>query len=298
MRNMENYKASAAVILAGILWGITSIFIKVLSAAGLDALQIAAVRLVIAAIVFTCVLAIWKPQALKIKLRDIWLFIGTGIISVLLFNFFYFYTLIHSQASIAVILLYTSPIFVVLISALFFRERITLRKLTALGLTFAGCVLVAGFIGGAYTVTPLILLTGLASGLFYALYTIFGRLALRKYDTLTVTAYTFIIGALGSLPIMRVGDIVTAAADSPSLILWCVGVGIVCTVLPYLFYTWGLQRMESGKAAILVAVEPLVGAVIGMTLYHESHDPVKLAGIALILSAVVLLNLNGRKVKD
>ena len=60
--------------------------------------------------------------------------------------------------------------------------------------------------------------------------------------------------------------------------------------LPYLLYTWGLQRMDSGRAAILVAVEPLVGAVLGMTAYGEPHGPMKLLGIALILAAVLVLN--------
>ena len=80
-------------------------------------------------------------------------------------------------------------------------------------------------------------------------------------------------------------------SQTPSLIWWCLGIGIVSVVLPYYFYTWGLQRMDSGKAAVLVAVEPLVGAVIGMTLFHESHDFLKLLGIFCILCAIVLLNL-------
>ena len=63
------------------------------------------------------------------------------------------------------------------------------------------------------------------------------------------------------------------------------------TVLPYFLYTWGLERIESGKAAILVAVEPLVGALVGMLVFHESRNAVKLVGIALILTAIVLLNL-------
>ena len=48
-------------------------------------------------------------------------------------------------------------------------------------------------------------------------------------------------------------------------------------------------------AAILVAVEPLGGAVIGMTVFHESHDLLKLIGIALILGAIILLNLKCRQ---
>ena len=79
-------------------------------------------------------------------------------------------------------------------------------------------------------------------------------------------------------------------AASPKLLLPLLGIGVVSTVLPYVLYTWGLQRMDSGRAAILVAVEPLVGAVLGMVCYGEPHDLPKLAGIALILAAILLLN--------
>lgn len=283
-------KATASVLLAGTLWGAISIFIRQLSAAGLNALELSTVRLIVAAVCFPLFLAVTDREKLRVKLRDLWLFVGTGIVSVVLFNCCYFSTIINSQASVAVVLLYTSPAFVMLLSALLFQERITRRKLAALAMTFGGCVLVAGFLGGGYTISPSVLATGLASGLFYALYTIFGRMALEKYDTMTVTAYTFLFGAVGSSFVGHPLPILRTIGEHLELIPWCLGIGVFCTVLPYFFYTWGLQRMESGRAAILVAVEPLVGAVIGMTLFHESHSPAKLAGIALILGAILILN--------
>lgn len=219
------------------------------------------------------------------------MFIGTGIVSVVLFNTCYFYTIINSQASVAVVLLYTSPVFIMIMSAILFKEKITSKKLIALVLTFMGCVFVAGILGGGYKITPLILMTGLGSGLFYALYTIFGRFALKKYDTFTVTAYTFIFGMLGSIPTGKLSRTAEIIRINPKIVLFCIGIGLISTVLPYVLYTWGLERMESGKAAILVAVEPLVGAVIGMTIFHESHNVLKLIGIGMILCAIILLNI-------
>ncbi len=291
---MRNQKPVAAVIAAGVLWGVISIFINRLSAAGLDSLQISLVRMAVSALAFTVTAAVTDVKKLKIRLRDIWMFIGTGIVSVVLFNVCYFYTIVHSEASVAVVLLYTSPIFILLISAFLFHERITPKKVAALAMTFGGCVLVAGVLGGGVSLTPFVFMTGLGSGLFYALYTIFGRFALARYDTVTVTAYTFIFGFLGSLPLGKAGRVAAILRQDPELIIWCLGLGIICAVLPYFLYTWGLQRMESGKAAILVAVEPLVGAVVGMTVYHESHSPLKLCGIVLILGAIILLNLNDK----
>ena len=288
---MKQRMPALAVLGAGITWGVISLFVRRLSAAGLAPLQISLLCMVTAALVFVPFAALRDPKKLRIRLRDIWRFIGTGIVSVVLFNTLYFYATVHSQASVAVVLLYTSPAFVLLLSALIFRERITGRKLLCLGLTVVGCALVGGIFGGVEgRLTARVLLAGLGSGFFYALYTVFARFALRKYDSLTVTAWTFLMGALGSLPLGSPGATVRALAGEPVLLLFCLGIGVVSTALPYLLYTWGLQRMDSGRAAILVAVEPLVGAVLGMTAYGEPHGFPKLLGIALILGAVLILN--------
>lgn len=284
-------RSAISVIAAGVLWRIIGIFIRAMSGYGLGSIQIAAVRAVIAAVCFVTAIAIKGRSGFCVKLKDLWMFAGMGIISVVLFNCLYFYTMIHSQASVAVVLLYTSPVFIMLLSAVLFGEKITRTKVISLVMTFAGCVLVAGIVGSGYSITPRILMTGLGSGLFYAMYTLFGRAALKKYDTSTVTAYTFIFAAAGILPIAHMGEILSCAAEHPMLILWCIGIGIACTVLPYFLYTWGLKGLEPGKAGILAAVEPLVGALIGITVFHESHDPLKLTGIALITGAIIVLGI-------
>ena len=287
---MKQFKPALSVIAAGILWGVISIFVKTLSKAGIDALQISAVRMILAAICFSLFVLIKDRSKFRIRFRDIWMFIGTGIISIVLFNTCYFYTMIHSQASIAVVLLYTSPVFVMILSAIIFKEKITVIKIIALILTICGCVLVAGLTNGVSISFPVFMI-GIASGLFYALYSIFGEIALRKYDTMTVTVWTFIFGLIGSLPLGKVPQTIRIIKSDPKLILFAFGIAILSTVLPYFFYTWGLKRMETSKAAILVAVEPLVGCILGMTIYQEPHNFVKILGIILILTSIVLLNI-------
>ena len=291
----DSIKAVLSVLLAGVLWGVINIFIKTLSAHGLDALQISAVRMTVAVIVFPLAVLVTDRSKFRIRLKDIWIFICSGIVSIVLFNTCYFYTMIKSQASVAVVLLYTSPIFVMLLSAIFFKEKITFQKIIALILTFVGCVFVAGVIGGTYVIPPFVILTGIASGLFYALYSIFGNIGLRKYDTVTVTLWSFIFAFIAAVPLGKPAQTITVFKDEPILILWGVGIGVISTALPYFFYTWGLQRMETSKAAILVAVEPLVGCVIGMTIFGEAHNALKIIGILLILASIVLLNVRLRK---
>ena len=285
---MTRGKATACVLAAGALWGCISLFVRQLDAAGLSVMDIACVRMLVGALGMLAVVLVVDRNLLRIRLRDIWMFIGTGVISVTLFNVCYFTCMTISEASIAVVLLYTSPIFVMLMSALFFKERVTGRKVAAIALTFLGCVLVSGLLGGAMRLTPFALLVGIASGFFYATYSIFGRVALSRYEPLTITFYTFLMGAIAGLVLCDVGAVASVTRADPVLIAWYIGLGVVCTILPYLLYTQGLKHLEPGRAAVLATVEPLVGSVLGIFAYGESAGPQKLLGIVLILTAVAL----------
>lgn len=283
-------KSVLYVLAAGVLWGIISLFIRQLSAAGLSEQQIVAIRLILSTLMFFPYLALRDRRLLRIRLRDLPVFLGTGIVSVCLFFYLYFYTTVRSQASVAVVLLYTAPAFVILLSALCFRERITGRKCIALVMTFLGCVFVSGLPGSGTPLTPLVLLTGIGSGLFYALYTIFARLALRRCEPLTVTAYTFLVGAVGSLSFGNVPAAVSAVAAKPALLLPCLGIALVCTVLPYVLYTSALRDLDSGTASILATSEPLVGALLGILAYGDPCGLFRLLGMLLILGAVPVVN--------
>ena len=287
-------KSTAYVLAAGALWGCICLFVRPLSDAGIGALDIAAIRMGVGAIGVLAIILAKNRSLLRIRLRDIWLFVGTGVVSLTLFNLCYITCFNMSENSIAVVLLYTSPIWIMLMSALFFHERITRRKLAALGLTFAGCVLVAGLLGGTVQLTPMVLLTGVASGLFYGSYSIFGRVALRRYDPLTLTFYTFVFGTAASLLLGDPAHTIGCFAADPPLIAAGLGIGVVCTLAPFLLYTMGLKGLDTGKAGILATSEPLVGSLAGFIVFGDSLGVQKIVGIVLILAAVVLVNTKGR----
>ena len=284
-----------AILLSGVLWGVISVFIRPLSAAGLSATQICFVRLLIAAPVFSLVTLCVSPSLFRIRLRDIWMFLGTGIVSIVLFNICYFYTIIHSEASVAVVLLYTSPVFVMLVAVFLFKEKVRAQKIVALVMTLVGCLLVSGVIGSGAGLRPIVALTGLLSGLFYAMYSVFGKLALKKYDTLTLTTYTFLFAFIGALPFSDVSSTFAILIASPKLWWWCAGIGIFSTALPFFFYTVGLKKVEPSRASILAAVEPLVGSLVGIAFYGESHGILKIIGIVFVVGAIFVLNLPKRE---
>ncbi len=279
-----------AIMAAACLWGFIGWFSYVLMFYGFSPLQIVAVRTV-AGSVFMTALLLWRaPQLLKIHLRDIWMFTGTGIISLLLFNLFYLITFSLSSLSVAVMLLYTAPVFVMLLSVLLFKERLTRGKLLTLASTVLGCLFLSGVLTGSWQCPPEAFITGILSGFGYALYSIFSKYALVKYDSATISAWTFYLASLPLLPFCRPGEMLDCFVLIPDTAIAAAGISLLCTVMPYLLYTYGLKYVEAGYASILAMLEPVVGCLIGLMVLGESFSSAKAAGLFFILAAIMILN--------
>lgn len=286
---MNKEKAGALVLAAGVLWGIIGIFSRSLSAAGVNAIQITALRSTVAAAGLFFFLLLRQRQKLRIAWKDLWMFLGTGLCSIALFNIFYFMTMQRADLSVAAVLLYTGPFFVMVLSALLFGERLTGTKIAALFLALFGCVCTTGLINGG-SLSMVSILTGIGSGFCYGLYSIFGKFALRKYDSMTVTFYTFLVAGVGLLPFARYGTVASLAAENPSVLGTTLLLGIFSTLVPFLLYTKGLSAMESGKASVLAFAEPLTATVVGVFYFHEPLTLMAGIGVALIFLALVLLH--------
>lgn len=279
------------ILLAGSCWGSIGIFVRTFDRAGLRSMDIVAMRAVFTALFMFLFLFVTDREKLRIRLRDIWCFIGTGIVSMVFFNICYFRLITVASLSVAAVMLYTAPVFVMLLSALLFRERITVQRLIALVMTVAGCLFVTGLVGNTVPLTPLAILLGLGAGLGYALYSIFSRFALRKgYHSFTISFYTFLIAGAAILPFCHRAALLDYCFRGPGEFAFSALCGLVTTVLPYIVYNFGLAGVETGQAAIIASIEPVVATVIGVLLFHETMTGGNLLGIALVLGAIVLAN--------
>lgn len=291
MNKRTGHIGSLFIIVAGIFWATMGLFVRSIGRFGFDSFQIAAFRLSVAATGFSILLAVRDRKGFKIRLKDIPLFLGLGLGSIAVMTCCYFTAIRMLTMSAAAILLYTSPIWVMLMSVLFLHECITRRKIIALVFAFGGCVLVSGL--GSGEINPAGIAVGIASGIAYGLYSILGNIALRRYSSYTVTAYTFIFAALGVLLFARPAQMVqmvTTADRLPALVLLVISIGVVTAVIPFLLYTMGLESVEPSRAAILATSEPMMATVLGILIYREGMNPVSIIGILCILIAIFILN--------
>lgn len=272
-------------------------FIQVLSDAGFSSLQIVTLRVVSAAIMLISYLLISNPKLLKIESNDIPVFIGTGILSIVFFNWCYFTAIQEVSLSIAVMLLYTGPAFVIILSRIFFNEYFNYPKIVALLSTAVGCMLVIQlFPLSNKTISLYGILVGLGSGFGYALYSIFGKIALRKYSAITIITYTFVFASIALIPTSGI-TIDVSLMSSAYIMFMILSLGLFPTVLAYLLYTKGLSMIESGRASITATMEPVVATALGVYLFNEVLTGFQILGILLIISAVIILQLKGKERK-
>lgn len=276
------------VILGAACWGLIGVFNRLLGEVGVSVWNRVTIRNFLSLVLMTVVFALFKRSVFCIKLRHLPIFIGAGLFSVLGLAVTYFNCQMHCSLAVAGILLYLAPSFVVLMSALFWKAPITKRKVMALVVSFLGCVLVSGIMSGALTVSVTGLLLGIGAGFCYATYTIFAHYGLEHYDSLTMIYWTFFFAGLGSLAFLNWGELAPALPHGTTWI-GIAGLVVIATVLPYLFYTKGLEVVESGKASIIANVEPVVAALTGVVFFHEVLNVWTVLGIVCVLGGVVLL---------
>jgi drug/metabolite transporter, DME family len=279
------------IAISAIMWGIIAIFVRKLSSLGFTPMEIVTIRVVTALLLLGIIGLLKYPGQMKIHLRDSKYFIGTGIFSIVLFNWCYFSSINQLSLSFAVILLYTAPTFVVVLSYLFLKERMDALKIISVFGTLIGCTLIVGInLKETPSMNLMGILTGLGAGFGYALYTIFGKFALVKYRPFTVTFYTFLVASITLLlftDLFEKGSILLTS----EVILYGLGLGLFPTVLAYLFYTKGLEKMEGSKASIIATVEPVAATLLSVFLYKEDFGVLQFIGTAIILLSVILINL-------
>lgn len=288
MTNKKNL-SFVFIILAGIGWGTSPIFVHYLSPYGFTSQQMTAVR---GTISFLCMLAyvlISNRSLFKIKFKDLLLCAVVG--ATLFGSAFCYYTAMQlTSASTAVVLMYTAPIYVMLFSVLFLGEKFSKGKLVALILMLIGCCLVSGIITGLkFNIGGI--LVGILTSFVYAAYNILTKVSMqRKLNAITVTLYSFmfmcIIALSVSKPFALIGNI--ASAPIPTIPL-CVGLAVATFVMPFFLFTWSMKYLSAGIASALSVVEPMAATIFSAVLFLEIPDVPSIIGIVLILGAVYLL---------
>ncbi|HKP53819.1 MAG TPA: EamA family transporter [Chloroflexia bacterium] len=287
------------VLLAGALWGtLGTLYTWVRQEFGLGPVSIVFWRAALAALALGLVLGGIMPLAgrgaglLKVKRADLPLFVAFGLLGVTAFFLLYIYAVVLTGVAVAVVLLYTSPVFVALMAWRFLGENFSISKVAALLLTLAGCTLVARVFDQSQAADLVGIACGLGAAFTYALYSILGKISLRRgYPIATMSLYVFGIGAVGLLVVALIqdpGQLVSMGWDPGAWGLLLV-LALVQTLGALAAYTAALKYIEAGVASIVATLEPVVATMLAYFVLREPLGWPQFVGGGLILAAILLL---------
>ena len=131
-KKIKRFKYYIFTVLGASCWGLIGLFVAPLYERGFTVWDVVAIRGIFTFAFLILFMILFQREQLRTRLKDHLFFAGTGILSMALFNYFYFETFSRSNLSIAVTLLYTGPLFVTILARIFFKEPLTMRKGTAL----------------------------------------------------------------------------------------------------------------------------------------------------------------------
>ena len=283
------------IIISGILWGTTGIYSHIYSSYGIPPVTMSILRVFCAMIVITPFMIKKGRKSFVLSKRGFIIACIQGVITQAVFNVAYFTAIGKLGMASSVVLIYTSPIIVAIISYFFFKETPTMKKVFAMCVTITGVAFTAT--GGVFELSKLSLsgiIMGLISGLCFASLAITSRLGGQSEDPVTMTYYTMVFGFITLVGYGTIVGIGEFHADEKLAIISIIN-GATSVALPYFLYSFSITKLKHvSYAPILSSVENIAATLFGTFIFGESLGSWRVIGIMLVLASIAMINMQER----
>ncbi|WP_414698346.1 DMT family transporter [Peptacetobacter sp. AB845] len=287
-------------IISGAMWGSAGIFVRKLTEQGMNSYTVVSVRVILAVLILAVWLGIYDRNLLKIKLKDLWIFVAGGVVGMFGLNICYNFAISELSLSLAAVLLSLSPVFVLFMAAILFKEKITSKKVICMTIAIAGCVLASGVLESASTMRWSVkgIIVGIIGAFFYGLYGIISKTAMeRGYHAFTTTFYCLFMVMLVVIPLTNWKLVTNVVVANPIKMSVFLVIHSLCTsVLPYILYTFSIRYIDAGMASILASGEPVAAMIFGVIFFSEIPTVLSVVGIVLVIVALALLSMPEKNV--
>ncbi len=268
----------------GTSWSVSKIGLRELSP-----VHLAVLRFILASIIFFCLVKLFYRDYVIEKEDRKWLWI-LGFLGVVLYFFIQYYGLDMTTTVNSSILIATSPIFTIFLSAkLFHQEKLNYSDLLGVLIAFVGVFLVftagKGISIGRSTIYGDLLL--LLNSLVWALFTVLGKNLVDKYDPFVVMAYINIYATITVLPIAFTPAFINSV-KAASITTWAAALylAVFCSVYSYYMWYKGIKTIGAPKTAVFNYLNPMVAVIIGIILLKEDWNIYTIIGGILVFIGV------------
>lgn len=229
----------------------------------------------------------------------LWQAIGCGLLMFLYLALLYI-AIGLIPTGIALTLFFTYPVFTALFSWGWLGDRPTRLRWAVMGLVLLGSFLTMPQVSTTPNST-IGIVTGLASGVTYALYTVFAQKSFEQLHPVPFTwvsfAITLVLSSI-SLLVWHNSNLLTDTA-LPWLPLWIGGLlSAIFTFVGHLLNNFGIRLIGATSAAMVAASNPALTVVLAWFAIQETLSGVQLVGVAIVSLSIALLARERRSPKS
>ncbi len=291
MRAFSEHVGYLCVLGAAACWAAAAAAAKFLFHAGVTPTELVQLRLTTAAAFLGIGLGLLRRRWLRIERRDIPYFLLLGTFGMAAINIAYLYAISRLQVAAALVLEYLAPVLIALYVGVVRREPLGRRAAVAIAAAFAGCF----FAVGAYRIDLLGLhAAGIASGLAaacaFAWWSVYGEAGMHRYPPWTVLFYALVVAAL-EWNLLHPPLEAFRHERMAEIWVWVLFIAVVGAIVPFGLYFEGINRIRATRASIVSTVEPILAGFFSFVWLGERLDPLQIAGGALVIGAVILLQI-------
>lgn len=285
--------------LACVMWGISGLFAKALFniSPEITPMWLSQIRMITSGIVLLILAGIvhQKPLATMKNKHDAWIIIAYGIFGLLPVQLFYFIVVQKANASIATILQFVGPFFVMAYLAITHKQVLRTIDITAAIAAFIGVVLLATHGNFSHlAITPEVLFWGLLSAVGVATNTLIPIEVLKRVSSLVVTGWGLLSAGIC---LMLVHPAWPKIPNDLKVWVCVASVIIIGTIIPFQLMTNSLRFIKPSTASLLDAFEPFSATVGSVLVFGLVMMPMDWVGSILVVLSAMALNIAPRKKK-
>lgn len=295
--NQSNWKTYIMLALATSIWGTAFVGGKI-ATEDLGPITVAFFRFFGAALLLMAIVSYKKQWPTKISSKDWLLFIVLGLTGIFLYNIAFFIAAKYSPIIKNSLFIGANPVFIVILSGIFLKEAITKNQYIGLLLAVIGVTYIVT--NGQFELLlqlrfewiDLVLMVAVLS---WAIYTVVGKVVLQKYSPLIATTYACVIGSVMLFPFMlwesQWNDFIQASAVTW---FWIVEMAVIVSVVSFIMYYNGVQKVGAAKASIFINFMPLSAVVMAALFMGEQLTIYHLIGALFIFGGVYLSTIKNK----
>jgi drug/metabolite transporter, DME family len=273
----------------------------------IDPLMLAQARSTIALLILAPILFVLRRPTLNVRRSHVVQFFVLGVLGLAASNYFYYFAIEKTNVATAIVLQYVAPVWVLLYMLTRRLQRPTVQRISGVVLAVVGCAIAVGEIA-ARSSFPWLVITSMRfnkvgviaaelAAITFAFYNVYGQQLLQIYQRWTVLVYSMLGAAVFWLLVNPPWKIV-AQHYSGEQWLFMLAFSITSMLIPFSLYFAGLQYLDATRAVVTACLEPVWAILLTAITLGELVTQTQVVGIAVVLSATILVQRPEPKTAD